>query len=286
MDIRPSSFPPALDKGAGLAVNARPMSAPYRRNKLRTAWEISRQIENWPTAWDLRLRRHHRGLRLLRFRNGLNLVCRGGTRDWDVVHELLFAGSYGRAMTFLKAQPGQPLVLDLGGNIGLFSLLAAQTHPAAQVHAYEPGPPNFRLFEINRLANAALGERIHLHREAVADRNATVNWFLDEENPGGSGLYGQPADAARSFPVSIRAFSDVVAALPGPVALAKIDIEGAEYDLLRGAPAAAWERISAIALELHDDPARTMSQAQFLERFRALGYTIEEESVCSYFLHR
>jgi len=49
------------------------------------------------------------------------------------VHELYFAGSYGRAMQFLKNLPGEPVVLDLGGNIGLFSLLAAQTHPAARI---------------------------------------------------------------------------------------------------------------------------------------------------------
>jgi len=77
----------------------------------------------------------------------------------------------------------------------------------------------------------------------------------------------------------------VVASLQAPVALAKIDIEGAEFDLLRHTPAAAWEKVSAIALELHDDPSGQMTQAQFLERFRTLGYAIEEESVCSYFLH-
>jgi len=45
------------------------------------------------------------------------------------VHELYFAGSYGRAMQFLKNLPGEPVVLDLGGNIGLFSLLAHRHIP-------------------------------------------------------------------------------------------------------------------------------------------------------------
>jgi hypothetical protein len=55
----------------------------YKRNKIRTAWQISREIENWPTAFGMRLRLKHKGLRLLNFRNGLNIACRGGTRDWD-----------------------------------------------------------------------------------------------------------------------------------------------------------------------------------------------------------
>src|SRR5882757_10631576 len=113
----------------------------YRSNKFKTAADIMRRIDNWPTAFGMRFNRHKPGLRLLRFRDGLNVVCRGGTRDWDVIHELLFAGSYARAMSHLKCQSNSPVVLDLGGNIGLFSLLAAHSHPEAQVFAFEPGPP-------------------------------------------------------------------------------------------------------------------------------------------------
>src|SRR5262245_42824150 len=179
----------------------------YKRNKIKTAWEITRQIENWPTAFGMRLRRQRSGLRLLNFRNGLNVLCRGGTRDWDVVHELLFAGSYGRAMSFLKSLPGKPLVLDLGGNIGLFSLLAGLTHAAAEIYAYEPGLPNYRVFEMNCLANAVLVERVHLRKEAVGGQTRTTEWFFDQANPGGSGLFGT---SGVKFGVQIRAFADVI----------------------------------------------------------------------------
>lgn len=255
----------------------------YGSNKLKTAWNIVRRIENWPTALDMRLRRHRSGLRLLNFRSGLNLICRGGSRDWDVVHELLFAGGYRRALTFLETLPGQPLVLDLGGNIGLFSLLAASSHAAAEVHAFEPGPPNSRLFEMNRLANPTLADRIQVHLEAVGGTTRTAEWRFDELNPGGSGLF---ATEGAKFTVQIRAFADVVASLPAPVALAKIDIEGAEFELLAATPPEAWQRISAISLELHQDPAGEVSQAQFLEQMTHYGYRIQEEAVCSFFLQR
>ncbi len=199
----------------------------YRKNKIKTAWDIIQRVENWPTAFEMRLRQRRRGLRLLNFRNGLTVICRGGTQDWNVVHELLFAGSYGRAMEFLKHLPGKPVVLDLGGNIGLFSLLAALNHPAVEVYAYEPGPPNYRLFEMNCLANARLAERIHLRKEAVAGRTRQTEWFFDSENPGGSGLF---ATQGQKFNIQIRALTEVLNSISGTIALAKIDIEGAEYD--------------------------------------------------------
>lgn len=257
--------------------------ADYKRNKIRTAWQIIREIENWPTAFGMRLRQKHRGLRLLNFRSGLNIACRGGTREWDLVHELYFAGSYGRAMNYLNHLPGQPLVLDLGGNIGLFSLLAAQTHPSAQIHAYEPGPPNYQMFEMNCLANSGFSQRIHLHKKAVAGQTRVAEWLFDDQNPGGSGLFGK--DGVK-YQVQIRAFSEVLGSLTGDVALAKIDIEGAEYEMLRSTSPESWKRIQAISLELHDDPEGKMQRADFLKRMSGLGFKIEQETVCSLFLHR
>jgi FkbM family methyltransferase len=257
--------------------------AEYKRNKIRTAWQIIRDIENWPTAFGMRLRQKRQGLRLLNFRNGLNVVCRGGTRDWDVVHELYFAGSYGRAMSFLKSLPGEPSVLDLGGNIGLFSLLAAQTHPAARIYTYEPGPPNYKVFEMNCLANPGLAQGLHLRKEAVAGQTRVAEWLFDEKNPAGSSLFSK--DGVK-YQVQIRAFGEILAGIPGDVALAKIDIEGAEYEVLESTPPQLWSRIQAISLELHGDPGGKISQEEFLKRMTGLGFKIEQESVCCYFLHR
>ena len=257
--------------------------ADYKSNKIRTAWQISREIENWPTAFGMRLKQKRKGLRLLNFRNGLNIACRGGTRDWDIVHELYFAGGYGRAMNYLKKLSGKPSVLDLGGNIGLFSLLAAQTHPEALIYAYEPGPPNYQMFEMNCMANAALSQRIHLHKEAVAGQTCIAEWLFDDQNPGGYGLFSKNG---LKYQVQIRAFAEVVGSITGDIALAKIDIEGAEYEVLRSTPPESWERIQAVSLELHDDPEGKMQRADFLKRMCGLGFKIEQETVISYFLHR
>src|ERR1035438_165477 len=129
----------------------------YRKNKLRTLIQMVHRIYNWPTAFTLRLFRGRRsGLRLLAFRDGFNVMLRSGSRDWDVLHEILFAGSYSRAFEFAASLPSGGSVLDLGGNIGLFSLTCARRAPGARIFAYEPGPPNFRMFEMNCLANPDL----------------------------------------------------------------------------------------------------------------------------------
>jgi FkbM family methyltransferase len=257
--------------------------AEYKHNKLLTAFDIMRQIENWPTAWGMRLNRCRGGLRLLRFRSGMNVICRGRTRDWDVIHELFFAQSYRCALEYLSTVPKPGIVVDLGGNIGLFSLLAAKSNSSAVVHVFEPGPPNLKILEMNRLANPKLGKRIHVHTEAVGGETKSAKWFFDEANPGGSSLFGQ---GTSGVDVQIQSFSNVIRTLSGPINLVKIDVEGAEYEIIEKTPHEVWQRIRAISLELHEDPRGKMSNDQFLKKMKGLGYNVKPERVCSFFLAR
>ncbi len=253
--------------------------------KLATFAKAVRHVKNWPAAIGLRMFQGYPRMRLLTFRNGLNVVCRGHTSDWSVVSELALAGGYGLALTHLRGLKGRPIVLDLGGNIGVFSLLAARCHEQAVVHTYEPGPPNFRQCEINRLLNPTVAERIHLIREAVGGETRMTEFFYDDQSPQSSGLYGRGS----SYPVQIRSFSEVVNGCGGAVALAKIDIEGAEFELLDHTPSVIWRNVGAISIEVHDDPKGKLKLRDFLDRLAGEGFRrIEQEPVgpSSFFLRR
>src|SRR5688572_9513882 len=121
--------------------------------KVHVFREAVRQVRNWPEVVGLRIRSRKDEIRVLRFRDGLQLACRGGNLDWAVLTTVLFEDTYRRALAHLKACVGNPAVFDLGANIGFFSLLAAQAHTSARVFAYEPAPPNLRMVELNRSLN-------------------------------------------------------------------------------------------------------------------------------------
>jgi len=253
--------------------------------KLKTFYRAVRRIRNWPTAVDLRLRRRKSGLRLLSFRSGLNVLVRGGTQDWGVVSELALADAYGPSLDYLRRLSGEPVVLDLGANLGVFSLLAAAANDKARIFAYEPGPANQRMFELNRLANPGVADRIELRGEAVGGETRGTKFFYDEANPQASGIcYVR----GKTIDVQVRAFVEVLQSLPGPVDVAKIDIEGAEFELLEHTPAELWKRVSVMSIEIHDDPACQRSLEKFLERMVALGfrYRLEPVGTCTYFFDR
>ena len=175
-------------------------------------------------------------------------------------------------------------MLDLGANVGLFSLMAASVHPRARVFAYEPGVPNLRMLEVNRLMNASLSDRIVVRTEAVGGETRIAKFFYDEVNPQAAGICypkGTPSD------VQVRAFSEVLESLPDSVALVKMDIEGAEYEVLERTPRALWGRVHVLCLEIHQDQSGKVDASRCLDMMREQGFTRQVEvSEASYFLQR
>ena len=242
------------------------------------------RIENWPTAVGLRLRPSP-GFRRLSFRNGIKTHVRGNTLDWEVVKELALADAYERVLDHLAGLPGKPVVLDFGANIGIFSLLAALAHPDARIFAYEPAPPNLEIMELNRQANAELSRRIEVRAEAVGGETRKAEFCYNEANPAASGICYA---TGTSYQVQIRSFAEVLASLPGPVDVAKIDIEGAEFEILEKTPPELWRRVSVICIEIHDDPSGKLSRADYLRKMAECGYTHQHEPVgnSTFFLKR
>lgn len=254
----------------------------YTRNKVRTAFEFIRRIRNWPAAWGMKLRPRRGDLRFLTFRDGLNLMIREGTGDEAVMHELLFAGGYSRALSYLS-QATDCAVLDLGANIGLFSLMVARVNPNVQIYAYEPGPENADVMQVNLLANPALKNRIKLLRKGVSGLVGKAEWSFDADNPGASGLFH---DGSRKLEVELISLGQALEEAGKQEAFVKMDIEGSEYDVIRDTPKSVWNHVSGLAFELHDDPKNIVTRDDFLARVEGLGFRVEEEDIISYFAHR
>jgi FkbM family methyltransferase len=146
-------------------------------------------------------------------------------------------------------------VIDVGSNIGLFSVKAArEVGPEGKVISIEPHPVAFELLrhniQVNGLKNVtpipvALGSRQD-EAPLLFSRGSTVGTFYD------SILHSQ--DNARTV-VRIVTLDSLVAELKlERVDFLKIDVEGAEMDVLEGA-AGLLERgmVQRVVVETHGD---------------------------------
>jgi FkbM family methyltransferase len=133
-------------------------------------------------------------------------------------------------------RPGMTLI-DVGANIGLFSLLAAKAvGEKGRVYSIEPRGENARLLlhsaDLNGFTN------IHLLPTAVGESNA---YSLYRTHIGGNGSLLTKPDAGFNVPSILHPTCQVVPLarlddiISGPVDVIKLDIEGAEAMALRGA---------------------------------------------------
>lgn len=242
--------------------------------KARTLACARERVVNWREAAGLRLNSGREEVRIMRLRNGMQLACRGGNLDWRAFSGLVLLGAYGRGLSHLAGLNGEPLVLDFGANAGFFSLLAAEAHPKAKIIAYEPAPPNLRMVEINRLLNPSHGQRIKVVAEAVGGVTRKCEFVYDDQQPEASGLaHGR----GTAYPVVVRSFAEIVTALDQPVGFVKMDVEGAEFEILQHTPREVWERIAAITIELHASAEQPQSIKDFLQRMASYGFQAQPE---------
>jgi FkbM family methyltransferase len=145
-------------------------------------------------------------------RRNLKKVLSG---DYDV-------GYFGNGLT----------ILDIGANVGSFTLWANMRWPSSTIHAYEPQPETFRLLEENvqGLSN------VHCHNVAIypADQ-ATIPFFSRWAGDGEAGIASIMASTFAS--ISPEHLVDVKTLQPGALPQAdviKLDVEGSEYHILSG----------------------------------------------------
>ncbi len=191
--------------------------------------------------------------------------CRGGFRllvdpaDWIGSHIALrreFEPGLTRLVQrFLR--PGGHFV-DVGANIGYFSLLAAcVVGDAGQVSSFEASPVIRQTLMRNICLNG-VAHRISVHEAAAWDTDAELTFHQGPlENAGLSGL-GENSRTIASFTVHATTLDSSLAHTERPVSFVKLDVEGAEYNALLGMNEVITQCRPIIALEL--SPA-------FLRRF-------------------
>jgi FkbM family methyltransferase len=130
-----------------------------------------------------------------------------------------------------ELKPGQ-VVLDIGANIGYYTLLAARlVGPKGKVYAFEPDPVNFQLLRKNVEANGY--GNVILVNKAVSNKTKATRLYLNETNKGDHRLYDS-GDGRRSIAVEVVALDRFFKQLDKKVHFIKMDIQGAEAAALEG----------------------------------------------------
>lgn len=245
----------------------------------------------------------------LELKNGLR-VAQLNTYETSYLFKEIFVDRNYAPDSLPEISPA-PVVFDVGANIGLFSLFAAETWPGARIFAFEPAPTVFAALEYNlRRLPCARAERVALGRFPGV---TTMSYF-----PGYTMMSGLRADpeydtsVARDYLVRAatetedglrsealsEAARDLLAGKFEPIAvqcavrtltevfdesgesridLLKIDVERYELDVLLGIEERTWPAIARVVAEI-DDQDGALEEAVNLLTEHGMRCVVEQAS--------
>lgn len=164
------------------------------------------------------------------------------------------------------------VLVDIGANMGYFSLLWAGINPLGHVTAFEAAPRNISLIA-NNIARNDLSNRVTLVPKAVGNRSGTIAFDAGPVDQTGWGGISTMASSTTIDVPLVRLDEE----LPdSPIDVLKIDVEGADTWVLLGCEALLRKkRIGTIFFEQHRERMERLGiapgEAQaFLREF---GYT-------------
>jgi FkbM family methyltransferase len=164
-------------------------------------------------------------------------------------------GNYEPEITekFVKYAKRSKVIYDIGAHIGYYTLLASKfTEPGGKIFAFEPLPENIqklqRHVEINDRSNVVIIEK------AVSFKTGETIFTNSGNNVANTICENSPMfQFGKTIEVNTTSLDDLL--LTGfvlPPQLIKMDIEGAEFDALRGAEILLRKHHPTIFLSTHN----------------------------------
>lgn len=148
-------------------------------------------------------------------------------------------------------RPGD-ILYDIGANVGFFSLIGARlVGPTGHVYAFEPAPENVATLKENAARNGFTNVTVLAKAAAASSGPGTL---VLSDIPTVAWLSRDNEDEAQrpTLPVELSAVDDLVASGEvAPPAVVKIDVEGAEIDVITGMTATIGKHRPIILCEMH-----------------------------------
>jgi len=180
--------------------------------------------------------------------------------------------SFGYILEEIKQKP-TAVIYDMGANLGYFSLLcSASSGSKTTIYAFEPIPANMNLLCRHILMNKVLNViPVNL---AVSDQQGLIDFSADNSSVSytykqSSEFYGNRNINIKVGIINLDALTEQFGFLAPD--LLKVDVEGAEYDVLKGGAATIKKYRPKILLSTHEAHVKGVEK-NCLDLLKEMGY--------------
>jgi FkbH-like protein/FkbM family methyltransferase len=202
-------------------------------------------------------------------------------------------------------------VVDIGANIGLFSLFVMRRCENPTIYAFEPAPAVYELLKANC---EAYGSNVYVRNVGVSDKSKLATFTFYEHSSVFSGFHTDETEDRAAIQTVVRntlrseteaidvAVDEYVTELTADrlrrtthecrvmsvsdiirehgidkIDLLKVDAERSELDILEGIDERHWPKIAQIVMEIHDRTQEAVQQVQELLTAKGYRCVVERE---------
>ncbi len=174
---------------------------------------------------------------------------------------------------FLDEIKSNDTVLDIGGHIGYFSCLAGKLAPQGEVHVFEVDPKCINYIEDNILLNNL--KNVNVNNVAVSKDNGYETIPI-HNHPNPMLVVNSSEDSIRVKSITIDDYLAQKQVTPGFI---KIDVEGAEWNVLNGMTKTLMQESITLLIEIHPQNLNDYFQVDYKSILKLLtnnGFTLFE----------
>jgi FkbM family methyltransferase len=179
----------------------------------------------------------------------LTLTCQSTEHTIGLIQQEI---STYKSLFKVDFQPGD-IILDLGANLGIISILLSKKFPFTKIYSFEASPINFQNF-VKNIEDNNCTNITPFNLAVWSTTDDTIEIPTSPTNSGGSSIYYKP-EFFDQYPVSkVKTISleDILSQNNiEDCKLLKIDVEGAEYEIFKSFPEEKLNIIKNIGIEFH-----------------------------------
>ena len=205
-------------------------------------------IENWWIIFSILLNNSKKEV-FLKLRDNTALVINNNLLDIVVILENFNENN--PYLKFKKNELANSTIIDIGSNIGAFTIYASKQYPFSKIFSFEPDHINYekllKNISLNKITNVVASNH------AVGKNNGIVKLYSDEFGKFGTVGSSLTKIGPKSTNVKCDSLEEILNANNIKICdLLKVDCEGGEYDIILSSNKKILQNINSIAMEYHN----------------------------------
>ena len=188
-----------------------------------------------PYIWPFTIKLHLRPIGVIEVKEFMTLY---------IYKEIFVDGCYDQPIL----ASSEPIIIDIGANTGLFMIRMKQLYPKSKVFCYEPFPPNY--YQLKRNVLLSRLENVEIFKMGVGGTEREEKLYVHRKNIGGHSIYKNQTGGSKFVEIKLIDVKNVLSSLEGKNCdLMKIDVEGAELEIIKSISPEISKRIENILIE-------------------------------------